>query len=130
MINRKQIITTSLLGLTGAVILTALSLLVVTTNLVTPLLTHWLIVYILFGLFFLISLAEIPLMIFAMYQMASSSNPAASKALLITNSSYVLFGAIYGVAFILLTGEFLPGLGLAALTLIRFVTAIVFLKRL
>ena len=128
MISRKNLIFTSLIGLVGATLLTVLSIVFVRLEWVPIIFSHYLIAYIFLGSFFILSVAEIPLMLYAMHQIAKSKNPSARKALLLTNTGYVAFGAIYGAMFIVLTGYEGLGVGLAMLSLARFVTSLIFLR--
>ncbi len=76
-------------------------------------------VAIVFAILLAISLAEMPLMLFGLRQMARST--ATPRALLIgTFTVYVMFASVYAAIFVLLTGEFAWGLVLAALSVARF----------
>ncbi len=76
-------------------------------------------VAIVFAILLAISLAEMPLMLFGLRQMARSAPPP--RALLIgTFTVYVMFASVYAAIFVLLTGEFAWGLVLAALSVARF----------
>jgi hypothetical protein len=85
----------------------------------------------LFLLFF--SLAEIPVMIFALRRMQTSANPRARYVVWVTNFGYTLFAAIYAAPFILLAGysrlTLIAGVLMSALGLIRFLTAIIFVPK-
>ncbi len=125
--SRNRVILTSLIGLAGAVLLTALCLLAMVWNLIPPLVTDT--VYaaglLLFLLFF--SLAEIPVMIVGMRRIAASANPKAKYVALLVNVGYVLFAAVYAAPFILLTGWLGAGTALAALSIVRFASALIYL---
>ena len=66
-----------------------------------------------------ISLAEIPLMLYGLRQMARSSSTP--RLMLVgTYTIYVMFGSVYASIFVLLTGQVAWGLALAALCVVRF----------
>ncbi len=66
-----------------------------------------------------ISLAEMPMMLFGLRQMARS--PSTPRALLIgTYTIFVIFASVYASVFVLLTAEFALGLVLAAMCVARF----------
>ena len=73
-----------------------------------------------FVVLLLISLAEMPMMLFGLQQMARSATTP--RALLIgTFTVFVIFASVYASVFVLITGEIVWGLVLAALSLPRFV---------
>lgn len=128
MINRRNLLVTALFGLVVAVLLTGLSVYIMTAGYLPTLVSNLLAVQIIFVFLAVLSVAEIPVMIFTLRQMAKSPNPKAGYAFLITNMGYVLFAAVYATAFILLTGQLWFGLGLASLSVVRFITAIQFVQ--
>lgn len=76
-------------------------------------------VAIVFAILLLISLAEMPMMVYGLRQMARSATTP--RALLIgTFTVFVIFASVYASVFVLITGEFAWGLALAALCLARF----------
>lgn len=81
-----------------------------------------LLIVIVFGAF---SLAEIPMMIFAMRRLAieRSENHGVVFGL---NALFVFFAAIYGVPVLLLTGSIGWGFALSGLGLVRFVASLAF----
>lgn len=125
--SRNRIILTGLVGLVGAVLVTALCLFVMVWSLIPPLVTNTLyaLALLLFLLFF--SLAEIPIMIMGMRRIAASANPKAKYVALLVNAGYVLFAAVYAAPFILLTGWLGTGTALAALSVVRFASALIYL---
>lgn len=129
---RGAILASGLLGLTGAILLTAASVAVITAGLVPALLTDPLLVWGLFLFLLTLSGLEIPLMIFTMQRMAASPNPRAGTLVWLTNTAYTFFAAVYAAPFILLTGasplELGAGIGLAALSLVRLISSLVFLR--
>ena len=129
--TRASIVWTGLIGLAGAVILTGLCLFVMNSGWIPVLLNQPIHVYGLFAFLFFFSVIEIPVMIFAMRRMAASVNPRAKYVALITNTGYTFFAAIYAAPFILLAGqsslELAIGCFMGALSLVRFITSLVFL---
>jgi hypothetical protein len=75
------------------------------------------------------SVAEIPVMIVAIRRMAASTNPRAKYVALLVNFGYIFFGAVYAVPFILLTGWLELGTALASLSLVRFISALIYLPK-
>jgi hypothetical protein len=72
-----------------------------------------------FGFLLILSLVEIPIMVFGLRQMVrSSSTPR--RLILATFAFYVMFASVYASIFVLLTGQILWGAALAALCLVRF----------
>lgn len=125
--SRNNIIISGLIGLVGAVFLTAFCLLVVIQDWLPPLMTNTFFLVALFLFLAFFSAAEIPVMIFGMRRILAGDNPKAHYIVLFTNAAYTFFAAVYAVPFILLSGGVLPGLALASLALARFVSSIVFL---
>lgn len=80
-------------------------------------------VAIVFAILLLISLAEMPMMLFGLRQMARSS--ATPRVFLIgTYTIFVVFASVYASIFVLATAEFALGLALAALCVARFVSGV------
>ncbi|HEX7588111.1 MAG TPA: hypothetical protein VF478_07340 [Anaerolineae bacterium] len=72
-----------------------------------------------FATFLLISLAEIPMMLFGLTHMVRSQTTP--RWLVIgTFMVFVMFAAVYASVFVLLTGEFAWGLVLTGISLVRF----------
>jgi hypothetical protein len=98
---------------------------------IPTLITRPLFIWSIFGFLLFFSLAEIPVMIVGMRRMADSPNPKAKALVLITNSGYTFFASVYAAPFILLTGQFtlqlVAGAFLGALSVVRFITAVIFL---
>jgi len=66
-------------------------------------------------------------MIFGIRRITASANPRAKYVALLVIAGYVFFAAVYAAPFILLTGWLGLGVALAALSLVRFITALVYL---
>lgn len=127
--SRNRIILTGLVGLVGAVILTALCLLVMIWKTLPVLVTNPIYVWGLWLFLLGFSVAEIPIMIFGIRRIAASANPRAKYVALLANSGYSFFGAVYAVPFILLTGRLGLGTALATLSFVRFASAVIFLPK-
>jgi hypothetical protein len=127
--SRNSLILTGSVGLIGAVIVTALCFMVIMWELIPILVTNWLYVWAILLFLLAFSLAEIPVMIIGMRRIAASANPKAKYVALLLNGGYVFFGAVYAVPFILLTGRLGLGAALAFLSLVRFISAIVYLPK-
>lgn len=125
--SRNSIFLTGLVGLVGAVILTALCFFIVTVEWIPILVVEPIYVWGLFLFLATFSVAEIPVMIISIRRIAASVNPKAKYVALFTSAGYSFFAAVYATPFILLTGRLWPGVALAALSLARFISAVVFL---
>ena len=76
-------------------------------------------VFTVFAILLAISLAEMPLMLFGLRQMARSQTTP--RALLVgTYAVYVTFASVYASIFVVLTNEFAWGFALAVLCVARF----------
>ncbi len=84
--------------------------------------------WIVFALFLVISVAEIPLMIFGLNRMAAGGDRRAVRLVTVTNALFVFFAAVYGAPVILLSGRVAAGLALCALGLLRLFSALAFVK--
>jgi hypothetical protein len=127
--SRSSIILTGLVGLTGAVLLTVLCFFIMTWPFIPALLTRPLVAWILFFFLLAFSVAEIPVMILGIRRIAASPTRSAKNVALMVNIGYVFFGAVYAAPFILLTGWLGLGAILAAMSLARFVSAIIYLPQ-
>ena len=125
--NRNNVILSGLIGLVGAVFTTAFCLFAVRQGWVSILVSNQFYAWGLFLFLAIFSVAEIPLMIYGIRRIAQSPDPRATSVALITNMFYVLFGAVYALPYILLTGRFGSGMVLAAFSIARFISAVVFL---
>ncbi len=120
---RSQFVLSGGLGLAGGAVLTGGTLFLLWRMELAPLITG-LGMWMLLGFLLLFSLAEIPVMIFAMRQMVIASSGAWLAVL--TNAVFTSFAAVYAAPFLLLTGKVGIGVGLAGLGLVRFAGALVF----
>jgi hypothetical protein len=125
--TRLSIALVGLVGLIGAVIFTAFCVYIVTQDWFSIIITNAWVVLGLFLFLALFSVAEIPVMIFGMRKILESSNRHARAIVYITTAGYTFFAAVYAAPFILLTGNVWAGIALAALSLVRFISAVTFL---
>lgn len=128
MMNQPSFILTYLIGLVGAILLTAICLMVMVTEYIPLLLVNPMIIGGLFAFLFGLSVAEIPVMVFGLRAMSHSSNPNAKYALWFTQAAYPFFAGVYAGVFILLTGYLSLGTLLGALSILRFISAMLFLR--
>ena len=127
--SRSSAAVTGLVGLLGATVLTTFCIFIVVWEWLPVVLTQPLLVGGLFLFLVVFSLAEIPVMIFGIRHLAASTHPGSKYLALLTNTGYVSFGAVYAAPFILLTGRLWLGTMMAGLSVIRFISAIIFLPR-
>ncbi|MDX1523652.1 MAG: hypothetical protein R3264_18635 [Anaerolineae bacterium] len=125
--SRSAVLLTGLVGVIGAVIVTGLSILVITGGWIPILVTDPLYGWGIFLFLAAFSIAEIPVMIIGMRRIADSENARARIVALITNAGYTFFAAAYAIPFILLTGRLWSGSALAAFSLVRLISSMVFL---
>jgi hypothetical protein len=125
--SRNRLILTGLIGLGGAVILTALCLFLIVWDIIPVLVNNPIFAWGLFLFLLAFSVAEIPVMIFGIRRIATGANPRAKYVALLVIAGYSFFcrslcGSLHFV-------NRLVGfrMALAALSLIRFMTALVYL---
>jgi hypothetical protein len=124
---RLNLLLAGLGGLLVGGLLTAISAWLISSGIVRPPLSHpavTLITILIFGGF---SLAEIPMMIFAMRRLILE-RPGNYRIVIGLNAVYVFFAVVYGVPVFLLAGSMTWGLVLCSLGLVRFVTSMVFVS--
>jgi len=133
---RRDLLLTGLGGLLLAALLAAVAAWLVTSGNLKPPLPHPLIASILGATFGAFSLAEIPLMVYALRRLEIERRPAAGgaghgnrPAVLGLNALYVFFAAVYGIPVILATGSLGWGLGLCGLALVRLATSYILVAR-
>ena len=125
--TRINIALTGLLGLIGAAAVTVFCVMVITQGWIPIIISSSWVILGMFLFLALFSVAEIPVMIFGMRRILDSPNPRAKALVLITNAGYTFFAAVYAAPFILLTGNLWAGATLAALSLVRFISAVTIL---
>lgn len=127
--SRNRVILTGLLGLIAAVLVTAFCFAVMRWEWMPVLVTDSLFGWAIFLFLLIFSVSEIPVMIIGMRRIAASANAKARYLVLLLNCGYVFFGAVYAVPYILLTGGLVLGALLASLSLIRFITSLIYLTK-
>ncbi len=118
---RSRLVLSGLAGIVGGAALMGGALFVSQRSGLTPLVTgRWTLALLGFVLFF--SLAEIPMMIYALRRLTASAS-GVGPAMLI-NAAFTFFGAVYAAPFLLLTGLVEVSLALAGLCLVRLAGAL------
>ncbi len=124
---RLNLLSAGLGGLLVGGLLASISVWLISSGTVRPPLSHpavTLITALIFGAF---SLAEIPMMIFAMRRLILE-RPGNYRIVMGLNALYVFFAVVYSVPVFLLAGSMAWGLILCSLGLVRFATSIVFVS--
>ena len=122
---RRHMLLSGALGLVGCALVCALAIWLVSSGRLEPWFPQrwvvWVLVFLLGGF----SLAEIPLMVFAMRRLAveRTENQGAVTGL---NALYVFFAGVYGAPVFLLTGHIGWGLALSSLSLVRLIASWLF----
>ena len=119
----EGLILPGLAGLTAGVALTTVAAWAATEGVVPRMVPPGPPSWALFGFALLFSVAELPLMVFALRRMAGS---AAHPVMVLTVAGFVFFAAFYAAPFTALTGQVVPGVALASLCLVRL-ACVVFL---
>jgi hypothetical protein len=120
---RSQLALSGGIGLAGGVALMGGALFLLARTGLEPLVTGWVAWLLLAGVLGF-SLAEIPVMVFGMRQMASGTS--GNRLIVVTNAAFTSFAAVYAVPFLVLTGRVGIGIALAGLGLVRFFSALWF----
>ena len=90
-------------------------------------LNGWL-VWVVFACCLGFSLAEIPMMVFALRTLARRTPEPSQEALVLTNVFYIFFAAVYAGIYVVLTGDAVAGAGLSALGIVRFFSSLFFVR--
>ncbi len=122
-----RLLPSGLIGLAGNAILALTAAFLIWFKVIPALLTGWP-GWIVFAFFLVISVVEIPLMIFGLNKIAAGGDRRAARIVAVTNALFVFFAAVYGVPVILLTGWVVAGLALCALGVLRLFSALAFVK--
>lgn len=122
---RHNLIVSGLAGLIVCGLLAFVGTWLVTNHILIPLLPIPLIALLTAIIFGIFSLAEIPLMVFAIRRLAIE-RPENRGVVMGLNAFYVFFAAVYGLPVLLLTGSVAWGLALCALGLVRFMASLLF----
>ena len=124
---RRNLIWAGIAGLTASACLAAISSWLVTSGIVNPPFPYGLVELLLAIVLGGFSVAEIPVMVFAMRRLLTESSVNEGIALWL-NGLYVFFAAIYGVPVGLLTGNIHYSLALSALSMVRFASSLAFVR--
>lgn len=123
---RRNLMLTGLGGLLACVLLAALSTWLVSSGVITPPLPPYravtILLVVILGAF---SLAEIPMMVFAMGRLAAEQR-GSQRIVFGMNGFYVFFAAVYAVPVLLLTGSIGWGLALCGLGIARLFASLAF----
>jgi len=124
---RRNLLLAGTGGLLAALLLAVLSAWLVGSGILHPPLPYVPVAILLAIVLGSFSLAEMPMMIFTMRRLAAER--AENERLVVgLNALYVFFAAIYGVPVTLLTGYIGWGLGLCALSILRFATSSILVR--
>jgi hypothetical protein len=124
---RRSLLASGLGGLLACGLLAALGTWLVTSGTIEVLLPHRLLVLLMGLILGAFSLAEIPMMVFALRRLAVERQ--GNRGLVIgLNVFYVFFAAVYGLPVLLLTGNLAWGLTLCGFGLLRFITSLIFVR--
>jgi hypothetical protein len=124
---RRSLVVSGLVGLSACGLLAALGARLMASGTLEALLPHRLLVLLLGLVLGAFSLAEIPIMVFALRRLAVERR--GNRGLVIgLNALYVFFAAVYGLPVLLLTGHLAWGLTLCSFGLLRFVTSLLFVR--
>jgi hypothetical protein len=124
---RRNLLLAGAGGLLASFLLAVLSTWLVGSGILQPPFSYGLVVILLVMVLGGFSLAEIPMMIFTMRRLAAER--AENERLVVgLNALYVFFAAIYGVPVTLLTGYIGWGLGLCALSILRFAASSILVR--
>ncbi len=124
---RRRLWLSGTTGLLACGLLTAIAMWLVTSGTLRPPLPHQAVTLLLVLVFGAFSVAEIPMMIFAMRRLVVERTENRGIVLGL-NALYVFFAAVYGVPVLLLTGNVGWGLALCGLGLLRFATSLAFVR--
>ncbi|MGD8489139.1 MAG: hypothetical protein PVJ26_11985 [Anaerolineae bacterium] len=122
---RRQVLLSGALGIAGCTLLVAGSTWLVCSGTLEPWFPQRWVVLILVVLLGGFSLAEIPLMVYAMRRLAME-RAGNQRAVTSLNTLYVFFAGVYGAPVILLTGSTGWGVALSSLSLVRSISSWLF----
>ena len=124
---RRNLILAGVAGLLASALLVGITSWLVTSELVNPPFPYRLVELLLAIVLAGFSVAEIPVMVFAMRRVFAESTGNRGIAMSL-NGLYVFFGAIYGAPVGLLTGNIELTWALSALSIVRFTSSLAFLR--
>ncbi len=119
---RSRLALSGLVGIAGGAALMGGALFVSQRSGLTPLIAGRGGILALLGFVLFFSLAEIPMMIYALRKLTASA--AGVRPALVTNAAFTFFSAVYAAPFLLLTGQVEVSLALAGLCLVRLAGAL------
>jgi hypothetical protein len=122
---RLRLLLSGLAGLLAGGLLTAVAIRLVTGGIISILMPHPVMAVLLAVILGAFSLAEIPMMVYAMRRLVVERRGNYGVVLGL-NALFVFFAAIYGIPVLLLTGGLGWGLTLCSLGGVRFVASLLF----
>lgn len=123
----RNLLLSGLGGLLACALTATVSAWLIESSRLAPPLPHALITLLLVVVFGSFSLAEIPLMVFAMRRLGAE-RPENTGFIWGLNGLYVFFAAVYGLPVLLITGNIGWGLALCGLGFVRLATSLVFVR--
>jgi hypothetical protein len=122
---RRRFLISGLGGLVACAVVAAIAAWLVQGGVIKALLPFPAIILLLVVILGGLSVAEIPIMVFAMRRLLVE-RPGNHGFVLGLNTLYVFFAAVYGTPVILLTGSLVWGLALCGLSIVRLAASLVF----
>ncbi len=120
-----RLIVPGVAGVTAGAALTAVAVWVATSHTVPRSVPTGPLTWAALSLALFFSLAELPLMIFALRRMAGA---VPHPMMVLTTAAFVFFAAFYAAPFTILTGQVVIGVALAGLCLVRLACVILFVR--
>lgn len=124
---RRNLLLSGLAGLLVCVVIAATCIWLLDSGTLKPLLPYPAVALLFALIFGGFSLAEIPIMVFAMRRLLIE-RPDNQAVVLGVNLLTVSFAGVYGAPVLLLTGSVDWGLALCSLSVVRFVASLIFVK--
>jgi hypothetical protein len=125
---RRHLLWSGLAGLVAGSVLAALGTWLVTSRVVRVLLPYPALVLLFTLIFGGFSLAEVPMMVFAMRRLLVEPR-GNYRFVLGLNALFVFFAAVYGTPVLLLTGSLSWGLALCGLGIVRLAASLLFVRQ-
>jgi hypothetical protein len=122
---RLLVLLSGFFGLLVCALLAAIAAQLISHDIISPLLPFRAVTALLTFMLAGFSLAEIPLMVYAMRRLLLERQ-GNHVIVLALNALYVSFAAVYGVPLLLLTGDVGWGLALCSLGILRLVSSVIF----
>ena len=124
---RRNLVLAGIAGMLASLLLAVVSTWLVTSGILSPPLPYRSVALLLVVVLGGFSLAEIPMMIFIMSRL-SAERTDNHRVVAGLNALYVLFATVYGVPVSLLAGSVGWGLALCALSIVRFIASLAFVR--